>query len=436
MTSTFSNVLSHEDIHYLNTLPEVLEAKAKLNTNNKVYFQISITDSIRDALLTNLGLDLTNIDKIPMRWIKGDTEPHVDVGSSTFDRSYLVYLNNNDGSFVVDNSEYPIVENTGFVFPEQIVHKTVNTGITPRLLIGPMNEMGMSVGGLGGGGNTTTKGTIYYNSQSDAISYFVNDNANSNIPPAIALDSTTNFIVGYLNSGSINGYTSWGIYYYDIDNSNASSAILASGPYQNGDDIRTVLGLNGNQYNFGLYPILNGNNLVCFAEGTKILCLDNDKEVYIPIENIRKGTLVKTLKHEYLPVDAIGKRTMHHHGNSDRIKDQLYKCTPKNYPELMEDLVITGCHCILVDKFKDEKQRDAVCNTLGKIYITDDKYRLPACVDERADVYDCKGEFTIYHLALENEKYFSNYAIYANGLLVETCSKRYLRELSGMTLIE
>ena len=29
-----------------------------------------------------------------------------------------------------------------------------------------------------------------------------------------------------------------------------------------------------------------------------------------------------------------------------------------------------------------------------------------------------------------------NYGIYANGLLVETCSKRYLKELSNMNFIE
>jgi len=37
---------------------------------------------------------------------------------------------------------------------------------------------------------------------------------------------------------------------------------------------------------------------------------------------------------------------------------------------------------------------------------------------------------------LENENYFHNYGIWANGLLVETCSKRYLTELSNMELIE
>ena len=72
----------------------------------------------------------------------------------------------------------------------------------------------------------------------------------------------------------------------------------------------------------------------------------------------------------------------------------------------------------------------------GGVYLTDDKLRMPACVDERTTVYEKEGLHTIYHLALENEDYYGNYGIYANGLLVETCSKRYLRELSYMELIE
>jgi hypothetical protein len=39
-------------------------------------------------------------------------------------------------------------------------------------------------------------------------------------------------------------------------------------------------------------------------------------------------------------------------------------------------------------------------------------------------------------LALENDDYYMNYGIYANGLLVETCSKRFMKELSSMTLLE
>ena len=70
------------------------------------------------------------------------------------------------------------------------------------------------------------------------------------------------------------------------------------------------------------------------------------------------------------------------------------------------------------------------------VFAVPDCTGLPACVDDRASVYETPGLYTIYHLALENENYLSNYGIYANGLLVETCSKRYLKELSNMTLIE
>jgi hypothetical protein len=118
----------------------------------------------------------------------------------------------------------------------------------------------------------------------------------------------------------------------------------------------------------------------------------------------------------------------------ERIKDKLYVCTKNQYPELFEDLVITGCHAILVDEFK-EGERNATIDVLGLICVTDSKYRLPACVDKRAKPYEKEGKFTIYHIALENDNYFMNYGIYANGLLVETCSQRYLKELSNMTLI-
>jgi hypothetical protein len=39
-------------------------------------------------------------------------------------------------------------------------------------------------------------------------------------------------------------------------------------------------------------------------------------------------------------------------------------------------------------------------------------------------------------LALENGDDNMNYGIYANGLLVEACSKHYLKEHSNMLLIE
>jgi YVTN family beta-propeller protein len=170
----------------------------------------------------------------------------------------------------------------------------------------------------------------------------------------------------------------------------------------------------------------------CFKSDSKIL---TDKG-YIPIQDLRKGDFVKTLLNDYKPIVMIGKRDIYHIASKERIKDQLYKCSQTEYPEVFEDLILTGCHSILVDGFTSDKQRAKVIEVNGDTYVTDNKYRLPACADEKASVYEIPGSYTIYHLALENDNYYWNYGIYANGLLVETCSKRYLKELSNMSLIE
>jgi len=89
----------------------------------------------------------------------------------------------------------------------------------------------------------------------------------------------------------------------------------------------------------------------------------------------------------------------------------------------------------LVDEFTSPEQRENTLQILGDVYITDDKYRLPACLDENATVFETPGEYTIYHFALENADYYMNYGVFACGLLVESSSKRYMKECSQMTLM-
>jgi len=169
----------------------------------------------------------------------------------------------------------------------------------------------------------------------------------------------------------------------------------------------------------------------CFKQGSKIL---TDKG-YKLVEELRKGDLIKTLKNDYLPIVLIGKSPIHNSGDNERIKNRLYNLSIEKYPELTEDLVLTGCHSLLVDILTKE-QEDATLANYGEFKITEGKVRLETYLDPKADPYPEEGTFIIYHLALENENYFSNYGIWANGLLVESCSKRYLTELSGMELIE
>jgi len=156
------------------------------------------------------------------------------------------------------------------------------------------------------------------------------------------------------------------------------------------------------------------------------------KTGYKLIQELKKGDLVKTLKNGYKPIYKVGYTKIDHQCSEERIKNQLYKCSSENYPELFEDLIITGCHCILVDKFKNEKEREKSkeinnINVDGD-YMTETKFRLPSCVDERTTVYEIAGVHKIYHLALENDDYCMNYGIYANGLLVESTSKRFMDE--------
>jgi hypothetical protein len=173
----------------------------------------------------------------------------------------------------------------------------------------------------------------------------------------------------------------------------------------------------------------------CFKEDTNILCFQDGKEVHIKVQDIRKGTLIKTLKHGYVPVNMIGTTKLYNSGDALRGTDKLYVCSSANYPSVTEDLVITGCHSILEGTIT-EKQKEGTLEMLGRLMVTDGKYRIMAFLDERAVPYPEEGVFPIWHLALDNDNYYMNYGIWANGLLVETCSKRYLKELSGMRLID
>ena len=241
----------------------------------------------------------------------------------------------------------------------------------------------------------------------------------------LIIDNTNNIYVIYDGNSNLNKYGPNGNFISTIYNDPTNSIIgLAF------DNIGNLYFTNYYSSIVTKYTILSP--ITCFKEDTKIL---TDKG-YLPIQNLRKGNLIKTLKNDYKAIAMIGKRDIYHPGTKERIKDQLYKCSKDIFDEIFEHLIITGCHSILVDSFTNEEQKQKTIEVNGNTYVTDNKYRLPACADPRASIYETPGIYTIYHLALENDDYYMNYGIYANGLLVETCSKRYLKELSNMTLIE
>jgi len=175
-------------------------------------------------------------------------------------------------------------------------------------------------------------------------------------------------------------------------------------------------------------------NISCFLQGTRILRFRAGKEEYVAVESLKKGDLIKTSKSGYKSITLIGQREFYNSPKSDT-KNRLYRYRTAVCPELLEDLVITGEHCALVNVVSDEKLRE-IAEYMGDIYVAEGDYRVPAHLDERAVPYDKEGPMVVWHFALENENKHENYGVFANGLLVESSSEQYLNEYSGMKMIE
>jgi hypothetical protein len=175
----------------------------------------------------------------------------------------------------------------------------------------------------------------------------------------------------------------------------------------------------------------------CFLQGSKILILnlETDEDEYIAVERLKKGDLVRTATCGYKAVAYIGRGTLYRPVDDPNPKNRLYKFQEKTrrHPPLF----ITGEHCLLY-KEKDispEKRRE-VCDFMGDDYITEVYHRVPACLDDSGTPYSGKkGPVTIWHFALEHNNLYNNYAVWANGILVETCSIDFLVNLTSMELI-
>jgi hypothetical protein len=256
---------------------------------------------------------------------------------------------------------------------------------------------------------------LFYRNQSDAEN-FLNPVGESDTN-FVAGAPLTNPPGGSLDTGFMNSVTRWVVSIY--------SAGVQGQVYNTGESLSVS--------NYYFYP---APAPVCFLEGTKVLTLIDGKETYVPIETLRNGAIVKTSREGYMRVELVAKGPIQNPGTTDRIKDRLYKCSTSKYLELTEDLYITGCHSILVDKLTEEQQA-VITEHLGKLYVTDRKHRLIAVADERAEPWTQAGTHTIWHFALESDDPLRNYGVYVNGgLLVETCSIQHLRDKTDMEIIQ
>ena len=418
------NIFSVEDQHFIDQLLSndiIQEHKNRLSDAiPTVSFQLPLDHETREKLGV-IFPECTIPESVPMRWILNDTVPHIDSSAviSSFEKSYLLYLTDSTGEFHIGDESFPIVKGTGFSFPHGVSHYTLGTS-GERLLVGPMNEYGVQVG-AGGMNYTNSDRSVAYAYDGTGTGNLVSvDYINTNQSSTIGTLQIYNNVVP-IPSGQIQ--TGWEV------------GISSDPGYIVGDilGITEAFSINYPSSNVYIFPLFG--DTVCFKHGTMILSEDEEgNDIYREIQDLHPGDLIKTRKHGFKSIDAIGFREIHNPDNSQRTKNRLYRLSKDNYPDLYQDLYLTGCHSILVDELSEKERKDTI-EALGDVYITDDKYRLMAYLDEKSEPWSKDGVFTVYHIALEHDDPYMNYGIYANGLLVESTSQRMLKKLSGMRLV-
>jgi hypothetical protein len=171
---------------------------------------------------------------------------------------------------------------------------------------------------------------------------------------------------------------------------------------------------------------------VCFKEDSNILCLINNEETYVKVQDLKPNMLVKTCEDSYVPIDTIGWfHLVNEIDNENRHPDGLYELSTEKYPELTENLVLTGRHSILVDTLKKEHLNNYKFARHIKLY---NKHKLPCVANENAKPYK-NGTYKIWSFCLQTEDETKNYGIYANGLLVESTNKRDVKN-AVLNLVE
>jgi hypothetical protein len=213
------NLLSPNEIADILNNDLVITNKAKLSSQSKVDFFIELPVEIKAKLESGFGIPMTSI---PMRWIKGDTPPHIDRGANDFDNTYLMYVTDSTGNLIIDGQSYPIHAGDAHIFNEGLAHSTINTGDNERLMIGPMSEAGFHVG--------IAYTIIYYESEAHA-----NQSA---IDGPYTFEGSQNII--YANSYEelytilpVNSIYAWFI----ATNTGGTSPSPNGGPYGVGDEL-------------------------------------------------------------------------------------------------------------------------------------------------------------------------------------------------------
>ena len=293
-----SNFFNDDDLLYLLQSREIQDNYSLFLQKQQLdhptpfhYFSLPIQNN---PLLSNIHSKLLsyfphleNIDAIPMKWVIGDVPPHADKGSQNFTSSIVIYLTDDESTFFhIEEGQgdrltisHSIQKNKAFIFPFGAIHSVQtnpDSPAIPRLMMGPMSEIGERVGRI--------EGYYYFANYDDAYNF---TNQLSYIPPGpvdviqspeqTALTIPTGYtFVGWLNSDSPNNF---GTDNYPIDHLYTSGEDTYNASYVN-----FVIGLYPE---FAIIPPTPPTPIsnVCFLAGSMVLT----NKGYVAIESVDKN---------------------------------------------------------------------------------------------------------------------------------------------------
>jgi DNA-binding beta-propeller fold protein YncE len=310
---------------------------------------------------------------------------------------------------------------------------TGSNRISKISLTGGIDQLNWASPGIGPKGLAINGGFIYVSLNNTTISKITLTD-----PPVITSSWAT---TGLIPQGLVidSGYI-----YCANNSSNTISKISLTNPSTENNSSWALTGSSpfGLAINTGFIYESNFNNSTiwkislttpCFNKGTKILCLNKMmEEEYIPIEDLKKGDLVKSYLHGYRKIDSIGGNKMIN--NPEHFNLSMYKMEKTLENGLTEDLIVTGGHSILVDDLGEYYAENEI-RFKGTIPKIDDKFLLLCFLTKDFTQLTDTNEYTYYHLCLENNgNNDERFGIWANGILTETISKNQFTEIEQILL--
>jgi hypothetical protein len=157
--------------------------------------------------------------------------------------------------------------------------------------------------------------------------------------------------------------------------------------------------------------------IVGFTEGTMFLCKVGDTEQSVAVQDLRKGSLVKTSQ-GFHAVGIVGSRAVTIPESADRSANRLYTLSKDKFPTLTQDLTVSGRRGILVDQATDAEKKCTI-DAMGRLSMVNRKFCLAVCACADAALSSTVGTTTLYNFSLDERALRTACGVYANGLLVD-----------------